>query len=125
MNLAQLMNGYFNEGGMMLQEDKQIGMGKTVPIMVSKSQWAVETKILSRIYEFDSKEKSLFFAQQALEFIQESEHNIEVRYKRDKCIVIIRALSPYITDLEKDVAIYFDQIYKDTEYLQLDYDIEE
>ena len=97
---------------------------KTVPIMVSKSQWSVDEKILSRIYEFDSKEKSLFFAQQVLEFVQDAEHNIEVRFKKDKCTVIIRALSPYITDLEKDAADYFDQIYKDAKYLKLDYEEE-
>ena len=123
MNLAQLMNGYFNERGALMTESTSTA-GKTVPIMVSKSQWSVDDKILSRIYEFDSREKSLFFAQQVLEFIQDSEHNIEVRFKRDKCTIIIRALSPYITDLEKDVADYFDQIYKDAKYLKLDYEEE-
>ena len=123
MNLAQLMNGYFNERGTLMTESTSI-TGKTVPIMVSKSQWSVDDKILSRIYEFDSKEKSLFFAQQVLEFVQESEHNIEVRFKKDKCTVIIRALSPYITDLEKDVADYFDEIYKDAKYLKLDEELE-
>jgi len=38
--------------------------------------------------------------------------------------VIIRALSPYITDLEKDVADYFDEIYKDAKYLKLDEELE-
>jgi hypothetical protein len=123
MNLAQLMNGYFNERGTLMTESTSI-TGKTVPIMVSKSQWSVDDKILSRIYEFDSKEKSLFFAQQVLEFVQDSEHNIEVRFKKDKCTVIIRALSPYITDLEKDVADYFDEIYKDAKYLKLDEELE-
>ena len=112
------MNGYFNERGTLMTESTSTA-GKTVPIMVSKSQWSVDDKILSRIYEFDSKEKSLFFAQQVLEFVQDSEHNIEVRFKKDKCTVIIRALSPYITDLEKDVADYFDEIYKDAKYLKL------
>ena len=123
MNLAQLMNGYFNERGTLMTESTST-IGKTVPIMVSKSQWSVDEKILSRIYEFDSKEKSLFFAQQVLEFVQDSEHNIEVRFKKDKCTVIIRALSPYITDLEKDVADYFDTIYKDAKYLKLDEELE-
>ncbi len=117
------MNGYFNERGTLMTESTSI-TGKTVPIMVSKSQWSVDDKILSRIYEFDSKEKSLFFAQQVLEFVQDSEHNIEVRFKKDKCTVIIRALSPYITDLEKDVADYFDEIYKDAKYLKLDEELE-
>jgi len=123
MNLAQLMNGYFNERGMLMTESTST-TSKTVPIMVSKSQWSADEKILSRIYEFDSKEKSLFFAQQVLEFVQDSEHNIEVRFKKDKCTVIIRALSPYITDLEKDVADYFDEIYKDAKYLKLDEELE-
>lgn len=123
MNLAQLMNGYFNERGMLMTESTST-TGKTVPIMVSKSKWSVDDKILSRIYEFDSKEKSLFFAQQVLEFVQDSEHNIEVRFKKDKCTVVIRALSPYITDLEKDVADYFDEIYKDAKYLKLDEELE-
>ncbi len=127
MNLTQIMMGYFNDerGNLMLNENTNAPAGaRTMPIMVSKSKWSVDDKIMSRIYEFDSKEKSLFFAQQVLEYVQESEHNIEVRFKRDKCTIIIRALSPYITELEKDVADYFDEIYKDSKYLKLDYDEE-
>ncbi len=127
MNLTQIMMGYFNDerGNLMLNENANAPAGaRTMPIMVSKSKWSVDDKIMSRIYEFESKENSLFFAQQVLEYVQESEHNIEVRFKRDKCTVIIRALSPYITELEKDVADYFDEIYKDSKYLILDYDEE-
>ena len=127
MNLTQIMNDYFNNerNDLMLKENNNAPAGaRTMPIVVSKSKWSVDDKIMSRIYEFNSKEKSLFFAQQVLEYVQESEHNIEVRFKRDKCTVIIRALSPYITDLEKDVADYFDEIYKDTKYLKLDYNEE-
>ncbi len=108
----------------MLTENNAPTGNSTMPIVVSKSKWSIDNKIMSRIYEFASKENSLFFAQQVLEYVQESEHNIEIRFKRDKCTVIIRALSPYITDLEKDVADYFDEIYKDSKYLKLDYNEE-
>jgi hypothetical protein len=127
MNLTQIMNGYFNDerGNLMLNENTNAPTGsRTMPIMVSKSKWSIDDKIMSRIYEFESKEKSLFFAKQVFEYVQDSEHNIEIRFKRDKCTIIIRALSPYITDLEKDVADYFDEIYKDSKYLKLDYNEE-
>lgn len=121
MNISGLMHSYFNEiGNNMINEEKQNNKGMTIPIVVSKSKWSVDDKIMSRIYEFDAIEKSIYFMKQAMEYIENVEHNIEVRFKREKCTVIIRALSPYITEYEQEAAKEFDLIYKDSNYLQLD-----
>ena len=92
---------------------------QSIPIVVSKSKWSADDKIMSRIYEFDNKEKSVYFMQQVMQYISNSEHNIEARFKKEKCTIIIRAISPYITEYEQDVAKYFDKIYKDTDYLKI------
>lgn len=121
MNISGLMHSYFNEiGNNMINEEKQNNKGMTIPIVVSKSKWSIDDKIMSRIYEFNAIEKSIYFMKQAMEYIENVEHNIEVRFKREKCTVIIRALSPYITEYEQKAAQEFDLIYKDSNYLQLD-----
>jgi hypothetical protein len=124
MNISDIMSNYFNESK--LNENnmnkQQKATSQSIPIIVSKSKWSVDEKIMSRIYEFDDKEKSVYFMQQVMQYISNSEHNIEARFKKEKCTIIIRAISPYITFYEQDVAKYFDKIYKDTDYLKLEYD---
>jgi len=124
MNISDIMSNYFNESK--LNENnmnkQQKATSQSIPIIVSKSKWSVDEKIMSRIYEFDDKEKSVYFMQQVMQYISNSEHNIEARFKKEKCTIIIRAISPYITSYEQDVAKYFDKIYKDTDYLKLEYD---
>ena len=124
MNISDIMSNYFNESK--LNENnmnkQQKATSQSIPIIVSKSKWSVDEKIMSRIYEFDDKEKSVYFMQQVMQYISNSEHNVEARFKKEKCTIIIRAISPYITSYEQDVAKYFDKIYKDTDYLKLEYD---
>jgi len=127
MNISDIMSNYFNESNQKLLSENNVNKTKktvtqSIPIVVSKSKWSADDKIMSRIYEFDNKEKSVYFMQQVMQYISNSEHNIEARFKKEKCTIIIRAISPYITEYEQDVAKYFDKIYKDTDYLKLEYD---
>jgi hypothetical protein len=125
MNISNLMKNYFNEESQyMLNENLNI-QNKSIPIVVSKSKWNIESNIMSRIYEFSEKDKSVYFMQQIMQYISNSEHNIEVRFKKEKCIVIIRALASFINEYELEACKYFDKIYNDTNYIKLKYDYED
>lgn len=125
MNISNLMKSYFNnESQYMINENTNI-KNKSIPIVVSKSKWNIDSNIMSRIYEFSDKDKSVYFMQQVMQYISNSEHNIEVRFKKDKCTVIIRSLSSFINEYELEVCKYFDEIYNDTNYIKLQYDYEE
>lgn len=113
-NLSLLMENYFME-----EDSKNIKktIPSTKPIVVSKSNWSKNENTLSRIFEFDNEEKYFWFSNEIIPFIQDSPCDIELRLRKNKVTVIIRALTLTITNLEISLTKEIDSLFKDSSFV--------
>lgn len=86
------------------------------PIVASNSKWTSQEKCLIRSYKFDNKKTSEYFIFEILKFLRETVSDIEFRKRGDSIVFIIRALSPYISEIELEAAKEIDIIYEDVKF---------
>ena len=116
MYLRNIMEDYLNEN-----QSKNFEVENSFkPITTKKSTWNIESKKISKRYDFEKRKFVEAFIIQIIKYIRESECQIEVRFKDMSVGIIIHALSPQITEIETRASKEVDKIKKDVMYYYAD-----
>ena len=91
-------------------------MKKNLPIVVNNSTWSVQEKSIAKNFKFNKRKQSEYFVFELLKFLRTSVADVEFRKRSDNVIIVIRALSPYVSEIETDTAKMIDDIYEDTNF---------
>lgn len=91
-------------------------MKKSLPIVVNSSTWSIQEKSLAKNFSFEKNKHSEYFVFELLKFLRKTVADVEFRKRSNSVIVVIRSLSPYISEIEKDASQAIDDIYEDIKY---------
>ena len=114
MMLSNVMNEYFKD--INKKNNFTINENKKNPVKVKKTSWNKKEKSISKVFLIKNRKQKEAFVVEILKYLRESSCNIEFICKSKEVIVVIRALSPYISELELECSKDIDKIKKDITY---------
>ena len=111
MNISKLMSGYFLNENFITPIEKS-----ETPIVAKKSKWNNQEKTLARSFNFEKRKYAEKFVLELLLYNREADADLEFRFRGKKVVVVIRSLSPYVSEIEVEAAEDIDKIRKDVMY---------
>jgi len=106
MNIDFLMKEYFSG---LKTEKKQI-------IKIKNSSWIIDERFLKKIFVFDHKKKLEYFILEILKYSRSSISDIEFIKRKNSVEVLIRSLSPSVSEIEIECSKKIDEIKNDINY---------
>lgn len=91
-------------------------MNKNLPIVVNSSSWTMQEKSMIRSFKFEKRKTSEFFIFEMLKFLRDTVADIEFRKRDNNVIIVIRAFSPAISEIEIESSKKIEEIYEDVMY---------
>ena len=109
------MKEYFDNNNIMIENKLNMNMSQN-PVKVRKTSWSRSDSTLTKIYLIKDRKQKESFIVEILKYMRESSCEIEFTCKKREVIILIRSLSPYISELEIECSSDLDKIKKDIMY---------
>lgn len=93
-----------------------------LPLKVEKSEWLVESDMMSRVYQVENRKHFSYFLNNILDYAEESGHDpaVIIKYPNISIKLTTHDLDQ-VTELDLEFAKFIDEVYEDIKFISTEF----